>query len=138
MKIKLKFLGIFSTIFLFGANPIISIGQVKDRPVDEGHEKAPKEDKVKGATKVTNLFKSETLSIKKEKDEVYKIVIERVRQAPIICKIIRKGKELESISSEKQRKNLVFDINTSLLNVDDNITLTNRKGVAIWEVLVTK
>ncbi len=130
--IKLGLLTLFSTTLLFGANKIIVLGKP---PVDEGDKKAPKEDKVKGATKVTNVFKSETLSLAKEKGSIYHIVIKKVRQAPLTCKIIREGKELESLS-KKQRKNLVFDIDTSLLKVDDNITLTNKNGVAIWEILV--
>jgi len=130
--IKLGLLALFSTTLLFGAGKIIALGKP---PVDEGDKKAPKEDRVKGATKVTNVFKSKTLSIAKEKGAIYHIVIKKVRQAPLTCKIIRDGKELESIS-KKQRKNLVFDIDTSLLKVDDNITITNRKGVAIWEVLI--
>jgi hypothetical protein len=140
MKEKLIRLGLLTILFTtlsFGVDKIITLGEVKDRPVDEGHENRPKEDKVKGITKINKVFKSQTLSLAKEKGKIYKIIIEKVRQAPITCKIIRDKKELESLS-KKQRKNLVFDIDTSMLKVDDNITLVNRKGEAIWEILVKR
>ena len=133
--IKLSLITFLTSTGFLSATPIITLGEVKERPVDEGEKNTPKEDKIKGATTVGNQFKSQVISLAKEQDTIYQIVIKKVSQAPITCKLIRNDKELESVS-KKQRHNLVFDIDTTQLKVDDNITLINKNDTAILEILV--
>jgi len=135
--IKLGLMTLLSTTLCLNASSIITLGKVEPKPVDEGDKNKPKEDKIKGATKVSKLFKSIKISIAKENGKVHQIIIKKVSQAPLTCKLMRKDKQIESIS-KKQRLNLVFDIDTSKLKIDDNITVTNKNGTAILEVLVEK
>ena len=144
MKSKLITLGLLSlvTTVLLSANSILSLGEYTStskedapKPVDDAVKNIHKEDKVKGSTTVPLVFESKTLSLSKENGETYQIIIKKVSHAPLTCKITREGKEIESIS-RKKRNFLVFDINTSQLKVDDNITLSNNHGEAMIEIMV--
>jgi hypothetical protein len=136
MKIqKLTFVSlILMKSFLF-ANPIISSSNLEEdkKPVDEGQKKVHKEDRVKGSTTITDTFQSKTLLLSKEKNSVYKIILKKASHVPITCKLIRNNTEIEKLTV-KQR-NFSFNLETSLLKVDDNITIRNRYEI-IGEIIV--
>ena len=133
--IKLGLITFLLTTGLLSAGSIITLGKHTPTPVDEGEKNVPKKDRIKGATTVSVVFESKTLSLAKEDGKVHQIIIKKVSQAPLTCQVTRDGKTLDSVT-KKQRFSLVFDINTTQLKVDDNITLSNKNDVVLLEILV--
>ncbi|MCH9741373.1 MAG: hypothetical protein K0U38_11135 [Epsilonproteobacteria bacterium] len=121
---------LLTTGIAMATNPLVALG---DKPVDEGQKNVHKEDRIKGSTLISNKFKSETMSLAKENGKIFKITLKKASHTPITCKVIRDNHEI--INVQGTTRTIVFDIDTSLLKVDDNITITNRYK-AIGEILV--
>jgi len=114
---------------------------IEDKPVDEGFENRPKEDRIKGITFVTNN-KVVNLKIHLSKaEDTISIKFEDVKHVPFICKILRQGKvvwssEPKKPKNPKESRDLEFKIDKSKLKVGDKIEITNRRKSVVGRVEV--
>lgn len=93
------------------------------RPVDDADKKKPKEDNIKGGDKVKDKEVNATIKLSSIKNH-YTIKRSGLHYPPYRCFIYRNGKETDIGTS--QETSFTFKVDKSLLNVGDEILITNR------------
>ena len=136
-------LTIILSSMLVASSYSVELKDNKKPPVDEGHNFKSKEDKTKEVTFVNDEISKEIVNFSLEK-EGKEIVIQFIitSKVPLTCKVMRNKTEILSLSKEpknpKISTKLLFEIDKSKLQVDDEIIITNRRDIKIINIKVTK